>query len=79
MKATVVALRYHMKEVLAALVRQESVSIFYHRKKIASIIPAKKKELHTVHEHPFLGMLADTKISVTASMEQLRAGRYRDI
>ena len=43
MKASVVDLRYKMKDVLKALRRRESVEVLYHGKPIASIVPLKNK------------------------------------
>ena len=82
MKASVVDLRYKMKEVLSALRRNEKVEILYHGKTAGIIIPppqAKKKDLR---HHPFFGMHKDlgaTAKDVEKVMDELRGGRYRDI
>lgn len=78
-QATIVDLRYHMKKVLAALRRNEEVSVLYHNKKIASIIPAPQQPKIPLEEHIFFGMLIDKTVSVQKQMDRLRSERYRDI
>lgn len=79
MQATIVDLRYRMKQVLAALARGEEVAVVYHREKIAMIVPLRKKSKKAVLEHPFFGMLKNDEESVGRQMDKLRGGRYRDI
>jgi hypothetical protein len=78
MKATVVDLRYRMKDVLKALERNEDVSILYHGK-VKGVI---KSHTHTsqrkVSEHPFFGMSCDS-CSVDEEMMMLRGGRQSDL
>ena len=80
MKASVVDLRYKMKEVLKALRRRERVEILYHGKTAGIIVPpdrkVKKKDLRS---HPFFGMRKNDKESVESIMDRLRGSRYRDI
>ena len=80
MKASVVDLRYKMKDVLGALRRRENVEILYHGKPIGTIVPIdvrrKKKDLR---KHPFFGLRKGDKESVETIMEKLRGPRYRDI
>ena len=83
MKASVVDLRYRMKEVLKALRRRESVEILYHGKTAGIIFPpaavGKKKGLRG---HPFFGMhrdLGSAAADVKKVMDGLRGGRYRDL
>ena len=84
MKASVVDLRYKMKDVLGALRRRENVEILYHGKPIGTIVPVdvrrKKKDLR---KHPFFGMhkhLGSTAKDVEKVMNKLRGPRYpRDI
>lgn len=78
MQASIVDLRYHMKEVLEALSRNEEISVLYHNKKIASIIPLHKQPKTSVQEHAFFGMLNNDTRSVKEQINQLRAGRYHD-
>ena len=78
MKATVVDLRYHMKDVLKALDRNESVSILYHGK-VKGVITATRRTGRTeVTEHPFFNMNRK-RTSVQKQMDSLRGGRHRDI
>ncbi len=80
MKATIVDLRYKMRDILKALERKEKVTIMYHGKQKGVIVPsseAKDKKVK-VSEHPFFGMLPqDTDINEL--MAQLRGGRYRAV
>ena len=83
MKASVVDLRYRMKDVLKALRRRESVEILYHGKTAGIILPppgaGKKKGLNG---HKFFGMHRDlgcTAADVKKVMDGLRGGRYRDL
>ena len=81
MKASVVDLRYRMKEVLQALKRRETVEILYHGKPAGLIIPVpqKRKPKKELLSHPFFGMRADDPESVESIMNRLRGPRYRDI
>ena len=77
MKASVVDMRYRMKEVLNALDRNESVEILYHGKVKGIIKPAARRDRKAVREHEFFGMHAETSDTVEASMERLRGQRYK--
>lgn len=77
MKASVVDMRYKMKEVLSALDRNESVEILYHGKVKGIIRPASRRAGKAVREHGFFGMYAGTNETVEASMERLRGRRYK--
>jgi len=79
MQATIVDLRYRMKQVLEALERGEEVAVMYHREKIAKIVPVRKKTKKSASEEPFFGMLKKDKESVQSKMNKLRGGRYRDL
>lgn len=78
MQASVVDLRYHMKEVLRALDRNEEITVLYHGKRKAKLIPiqAQKIFLAKVAQHPFFGMLKNEKGSVSQMMDKLRGSRY---
>lgn len=78
MQARVVDLRYHMKEVLQALARNEEVTVLYHGKCKARLIPIQnqKTPAKKVMQHPFFGMLKNEKESVSQTMERLRDNRY---
>lgn len=77
MKASVVDLRYKMKDILLALKRKESVTILSHGKVKGTIIPVRsevsKKEMK---KHSFFGMYNDNTQDVESVMQDLRGGRY---
>jgi len=80
MEASIVDLRYKMKEVLQSLDRNETVKIYYHGKLKGIIQPAKikdeQKNKKKVQDHPFFGILADDSGDVNEIMNQLRGDRY---
>ncbi len=76
MKATVVDLRYKMREVLEALKKREKVTLLYHGKVKGVIIPVNASENMTVADHPFFGMTKKSKKSVLKTMEDLRGARF---
>ena len=77
MQASIVDLRYKMKEILRALERRETVTILYHGKKRGTIVPAERAAEPRVTAHPFFGMRADDAHSVETVMDRLRGGRFR--
>ena len=79
MKASIVDLRYNMKEVLTALSRNEKVKIYYHGKAKGVIVPTNEVRTKSVMEHPFYGMNKASKESVKTIMRKLRDGRFTDI
>ena len=79
MKATIVQLRYQMKEVLRALDRNESIQVLYRGKPKGVIVPVGHKKKHISEDHPTFGMWADDPRSVEAIMAELRKPRYDDI
>jgi antitoxin (DNA-binding transcriptional repressor) of toxin-antitoxin stability system len=79
MKATVVDLRYRMKEVLKALERREKVTLLYHGKVRGTIIPAAPEKAMRVEDHPLFNMAEMDKTSVDQQMETLRGLRFGDI
>lgn len=82
MKASIVDLRYKMKDVLRALARNEEVHIFYHGKPAGTIVPPKpKKKNMRMQDHPFFGMYEERYKNKTVEeiMDELRGGRYRDL
>ena len=78
MEATVVDLRYKMKDVLKALERNEEVSILYHGKVKGTIKPVRSPSSLSVREHPFFNMSPRDR-SALEEMEKLRGGRYHDL
>lgn len=75
MKATVVDLRYRMKEVLKALDKKERVTVLYHGKVKGTIIPINRQTGKKVQAHPFFGMLTKDATTVQEEMRALRGGR----
>ena len=76
MKASIIDLRYKMKDVLKALDRKEKVTILYHGKVKGVIVPVNNKKYKKVKDHPFFGMLKDNNVSVSEEMQNLRGPRY---
>jgi prevent-host-death family protein len=78
MLATIVDLRYKMKEVLKALDRKEPVTIVYHGKEKCVIIPsaARRGNYTKSADHPFFGSARSDGHDVAAEMEKLRSGRH---
>jgi len=76
MEASILDLRYKMKEVLMALERREKVRILYHGKEKGTIIPVESKVKSRVDEHPFFGMTRKDKRTVSEVISDLRGGRY---
>ncbi len=79
MKASVVDLRYKMKEVLKALGRRERVTITHHGRVKGTIDPVRSEAIMKVEEHPFFNMITDDAITVSEQMDKLRGPRYDDI
>ena len=83
MRASVVDLRRKMNEILAALDRGESVTILYHGKPRARLVPLRdaKGPRPKAREHPSFGMWAndEEKRDVEAYVRKLRRNRYDDL
>ena len=75
MKASIVDLRYKMKNILKALDKGEIVKILYHGKVKAIIHPLRNESKKKVKDHAFFGMSKDEKRPVPAEMEELRGPR----
>ena len=78
MKASVVDLRYRMKEVLKAIDRNEEVTILYHGKVKGVIKPNISRGRKRISDHPFFNM-RPSKEKVHEVMADLRGGRYRAV
>jgi len=79
MKASILDLRYKMKEVLDALNKKEKVTILYHGKVKGTIIPHGHDTGCKVQEHPFFGMKINNEMDVLEELDSLRGGRFNDI
>lgn len=79
MKASIVDLRYKMRNVLSALDRGEIVKILYHGKLKGTIHPQKGGTDEDIKAHPFFGMYREDRKSVKEMMAILRGSRSDDI
>lgn len=80
MKASILDLRRRMKDVLLALDRNESVTIFYRGKEKAILSPCQQRINKSVKDHEAFGMWRDRKdmADVDAYVRNLRKGRLND-
>ncbi|HVZ81609.1 MAG TPA: type II toxin-antitoxin system Phd/YefM family antitoxin [bacterium] len=76
MKASIVDLRYKMKDVLKALNAREPVSIYYHGKLKGTIVSPGALRKFDSKKHPFFGMRQGEKKSVERTVKELRKTRY---
>jgi antitoxin (DNA-binding transcriptional repressor) of toxin-antitoxin stability system len=78
MKASVVDLRYRMRDVLEAIDRGETVTVLYRGKEKARLTPVGGEGKGSLASHPAFGMWkdrADLK-DVHAYVRQARRGRF---
>ena len=76
MEASIIDLRYKMKDVLCALDRKEEVTILYRGKVKGIIMPAGADAAVDVRKHPFFGSSPEDDESIASEMEKLRGGRF---
>ena len=76
MEASILDLRYRMKDVLSSLDRNEQVKIFYQGKLKGTIHPWREKSKKKVKDDPFFGMLGNEEESVDEIMNHLRGPRH---
>jgi len=79
MKASIVDLRYKMKDIVKALDRNERVTILYHGKIKGIISPAKNSTDEEIVNHPFFGMSKNNEKTVIEELDDLRSLRRYDI
>jgi antitoxin (DNA-binding transcriptional repressor) of toxin-antitoxin stability system len=79
LKASIVDLRYKMKNVLKALDRGEKVKILYHGKVKGIIHPETYRTNKKVKDHAFFGMDRIRRMPVSEEMEDLRGSRTDDL
>ncbi len=80
MEATILDLRYKMKDVLNALDKNEQVTVLYHGKVKGVIMPAKTDIEQKVTMHPFFGIsTCDEQKTVLEELDGLRGNRFDDI
>ena len=77
MQASIVDLRYKMRDILRALERRETVTFLYHGKVRGTIVPVVGDAEPRVTAHPFFGMKADDARPVEQVVAELRGGRFR--
>ena len=81
MEASIVDLRYRMKDVLRAIDRGETVTVTYRGKEKARLVPssaASARVLVNPRDHPFVGMWKDREdmADPVAYIRKLRQPRY---
>jgi prevent-host-death family protein len=81
MEASIVDLRYRMKDVLRAIDRGETVTITYRGKEKARLVPSEAAAGRTLvnpRDHPFVGMWKDREdmADPVAYIRKLRQPRY---
>ena len=82
MKATIVDLRYRMKDVLNAVERGENVTLTYRGKPKARIVPiSEKRKVHDITKDPAFGMWKDREDmkDPAAWVRKIRQGRRFDL
>ena len=80
MQASIVDLRYRMKDVIRALDKNQSVTVLYRGKVKATIVPIAMPKAESARLHPFFGMYrasAGAELeTVEVVMDKLRKGLY---
>jgi antitoxin (DNA-binding transcriptional repressor) of toxin-antitoxin stability system len=83
MKASVVDLRYRMKDVLRAIDRGETVTVLYRGKEKAKLVPidAGREKPFKSSDHPAFGMWKDREDmkDPSAWVRKIRRSRIRDL
>ena len=82
MTATIVDLRYKMKDVLKAIERGEVVTVLYRGKPKARILPiSREKKPSGLRTHEAFGLWKDREDlrDVAGHVRKLRQGRFRDL
>lgn len=82
MKASIVDLRYRMKDVLRAIDRGEEVTVLYRGKEKARIVPfGVKSKAPKASDHPACGMWADREdmADPAAYVRKLREPRFANL
>ena len=79
MEASVLDLRYKMRNVLNALNRREKIRILYHGRVKGEIIPFKGNSTIKSNQHPLFGMLKGEKINPEELVSKMRRSRNNDL
>lgn len=77
MKASVVDLRYRMKDVLKALDRKEVVTVLHRGKVKGKLVPQAGETGISALKHPMFGVAEADSRPVEQVMAELREGRRR--
>ena len=76
MEINAIDLRSKMRDIVSALERNESVTLFYRGVKKGVIQPHRDAAVRKVEEHRFFGAGAASEDSVDEEMDRLRGKRY---
>ncbi len=76
MEASVVDLRYRMKDVLQALDRNEEVKVLHRGTVKGVIVPNTSKKKLRVADHPLFGSDKTSVPTVDEVIDELRGGRF---
>lgn len=78
MEASIVDLRYRMKDVLRAIDRGETVTVTYRGKEKARLVPVADRPPVNLRDQPFVGMWKDREdmADPVAYIRKLRQPRY---
>jgi antitoxin (DNA-binding transcriptional repressor) of toxin-antitoxin stability system len=83
MKASIVDLRYRMKDVLRAIDRGETVTVLYRGKEKAKLVPidSRPEKVAKPSDHPARGMWKDREDmkDPVAWVRNIRRSRIRDL
>jgi hypothetical protein len=63
-EASIVDLRYKMKDVLEALEKREAIQILYYGRVKGTIVPVSSSQKTKVSSHPFFGMKKGEQIVI---------------
>ncbi|RME31133.1 MAG: type II toxin-antitoxin system Phd/YefM family antitoxin [Candidatus Zixiibacteriota bacterium] len=77
MEASIGDLRYHMKKILRALDRNETITVLYRGRPRGKLVPLEDSpDTPPMREHPFFGMNREATEPVDDILEELRGSRY---
>ena len=79
MEASVLDLRYKMRNVLNALNRREKIRILYHGRVKGEIIPFKGNSTIKSNQHPLFGMLKGERANPGDLVSKMRRSRNNDL
>ena len=77
MEASIVDLRYRMKDVLQALERKEEVTVLHRGKIKGTIVPTTNRKFKDARKHPLFNSDVKSASSIEEEMDKLRGDRFR--